>query len=80
MIKENHEQEIPTQTGGGEMKYKIIIGEAGAEIGHTEACRARSDAGAIRAARRRVAEYEGDGWWIVRGDGIEIARGGRQSL
>lgn len=56
--------------------YAITIGEVGNEIGHVQQCRARSDAGAMRAAGRAMTKYGRDGWWIVTDpDGRVIERG-----
>ena len=57
--------------------YQIIIGETGNEYGHVTSSRYASDAAAIRAAKRRCAEYHGDGWWRVECEGATVARGGR---
>jgi hypothetical protein len=43
----------------------VTVGEVGNGIGHTSAHYCETDAGAIRAARRKAAPYKGDGWWLV---------------
>ena len=61
--------------------YSITVGETGNEQGHTTTHRCMSDDHAIRAARRMVAPYRHDGWWIVRDeDGRDVASGGRKSM
>jgi hypothetical protein len=64
--------------------YTIIVGETGNEIGHPRqitiaAAADFCDAAAVRAAKREVAAYRGDGWWmLVRdADGATVAKGGR---
>jgi len=62
-------------------KYIITVGEVGNEIGHGSESRHVNDEAAISKARREVAPYHGDGWWIVRTEhGEWIASGGRRSL
>jgi hypothetical protein len=62
-------------------KYITVVGETGNEQGHVAEVSAANDAAAIRKAKRAVAAYRGDGWWIVRDDsGREVARGGRVAL
>ena len=57
--------------------YLIIVGETGNECGYVSIGKHVSDASAIRAAKRRCAEYHGDGWWRVECAGATVARGGR---
>ena len=57
--------------------YKITVGETGNECGHVTSSSHVSDRAAIRAAKRRCAEYHGDGWWRVECAGATVARGGR---
>ena len=59
--------------------YQIIVGETGNECGHVTSSSHVSDRAAIRAAKRRCAEYHGDGWWRVEAEGALVARGGRDN-
>ena len=57
--------------------YRITVGETGNDCGHVTSSSHVSDRAAIRAAKRRCAEYHGDGWWRVECAGATVARGGR---
>ena len=59
--------------------YKITVGETGNVRGHVRTSEHVSNRAAIRAAKRRCAEYHGDGWWRVECDGETVARGGRDN-
>jgi hypothetical protein len=61
--------------------YIITVGEVGSEIGHELPSEHVNDEAAIRKARREVAPYHGDGWWLVTTDnGLHIASGGRRTI
>lgn len=59
--------------------YLITVGETGNECGHSRAARVKDDAAAIRAAKRDVKCYDGDGWWRVECEGRSVASGGREN-
>lgn len=62
-------------------QYTITVGEVGNEMGHPSAKWLMDDDEARADALRDVADYNGDGWWMVEDDrGQEIARGGRFSM
>jgi hypothetical protein len=57
-------------------RYTVTVGEIGNEVGHESTHNCETDAGAIRAARRAVAPYQGDGWWRVEDEtGRPVANG-----
>lgn len=55
-------------------EYTITIGERGNEIGHAEVNQYASDADAIKAAKKAVAPYNGDGWFKVTCQGQTVAK------
>lgn len=59
-------------------KYQIVVGETGNDFGHITDSSHVSDAAAIRKAKRMCAEYNGDGWWIVRDMTGGEAKGGKR--
>lgn len=52
--------------------YTITVGEVGNEIGHQTTGQYLSGDHAIRAAKRAVACYKGDGWYTVTNDRGEV--------
>jgi len=62
--------------------YRLVVGEVGNEQGHIVPCKAQTEAGVMRAAKRAVAGYRGDGWCMIQaqtesGDYMRIATIGR---
>lgn len=54
-------------------EYTITIGEAGNEIGHATTGQYANDADAIKAAKKAVKAYNGDGWHKVTCQGQTVA-------
>jgi hypothetical protein len=53
--------------------YRLIVGEAGSDLGHIVHTQAKSLPGARRALRRAMAPYDGDGWGHI--ESQEVAPG-----
>lgn len=58
--------------------YEIVVGETGNEIGHVAKSLHVSMEAAVRKAKKLCSAYDGDGWWLVRGDCGYHEHGGRR--
>ena len=55
-------------------EYTITVGEVGNEIGHATTAKYATDAEAIKAAKKAVNVYNGDGWYNVTCQGQIVAK------
>ena len=55
-------------------EYTITVGEVGNEIGHEATTQHATDADAIKAAKKAVKAYNGDGWYKITCQGQTVAR------